>query len=53
MERLQAGNLIKEFAPLIAGRGGGRADFAQCGGNKPAGWKDFKEQLERKITSSK
>jgi alanyl-tRNA synthetase len=33
--RIQAGALIKEAAPVIGGGGGGRADFAQAGGNRP------------------
>ena len=34
---LKAGDLIREVAPLVAGRGGGRPDMAQGGGNDPAG----------------
>ena len=36
-ERVHAGNLIKELAPLIDGRGGGKSDFAQAGGKDPGG----------------
>jgi len=32
-----AGDLIKEICPLVGGRGGGRADMAQGGGNDPKG----------------
>ncbi len=32
---VDAGVLIREVAPLIGGKGGGRKDFAQAGGNKP------------------
>jgi alanyl-tRNA synthetase len=32
---LKAGDLIRPVAELVGGRGGGRADFAQAGGNKP------------------
>jgi len=32
---LNAGDLIKELAPMIGGKGGGRADMAQGGGNAP------------------
>ena len=31
--RIQAGNIVKTLAPIINGRGGGRADFAEAGGN--------------------
>ncbi|MFH0983192.1 MAG: alanine--tRNA ligase [Planctomycetota bacterium] len=33
---LKAGDLIKEIAPLVGGKGGGRPDMAQGGGNNPA-----------------
>ena len=32
---VHAGNLLKELAALVGGRGGGRADFAQGGGRDP------------------
>ncbi len=34
---VKAGDLIKEVAPLVGGRGGGRPDMAQGGGNDAAG----------------
>ncbi len=34
---VKAGDLIKEIAPLVGGRGGGRPDMAQGGGSDPAG----------------
>ncbi len=34
-QKLQANKIIKEIAPVIGGGGGGRADFAQAGGNQP------------------
>lgn len=34
---LHAGQLIKVSLPLIQGKGGGRADFAQAGGHNPTG----------------
>jgi alanyl-tRNA synthetase len=35
-DRLHAGNLLKVVAPVVGGRGGGRADMAQGGGNNPS-----------------
>lgn len=34
---LKAGDLIKEVAPLVEGRGGGKPDLAQAGGQNAAG----------------
>jgi alanyl-tRNA synthetase len=34
--RVSAGALIGEIAKLVGGRGGGRPDFAQAGGNDPS-----------------
>ncbi|MCV2403373.1 alanine--tRNA ligase [Marinomonas sp. C2222] len=36
-KKVRAGDLIKEVAPLVDGRGGGRPDMAQAGGSNPAG----------------
>ena len=36
-DRLAAGDLIRAAAALVGGKGGGRADMAQAGGNDPAG----------------
>jgi alanyl-tRNA synthetase len=33
--RFHAGNIIKEVAALVGGRGGGRPDMAQAGGSQP------------------
>jgi alanyl-tRNA synthetase len=34
-KRVPAGMVIKELAPIIGGRGGGKADMAEGGGNQP------------------
>ena len=33
--KYHAGNIIKELAPIVGGKGGGRPDMAQAGGTKP------------------
>ena len=33
--RIKAGNLVNFVASQVGGRGGGRPDFAQAGGNRP------------------
>jgi len=35
MKRMKAGNLIREVAAKVGGKGGGRPDMAQAGGNQP------------------
>jgi len=36
-DRVKAGQLVGEIAPLVGGRGGGRPDMAQAGGSDPSG----------------
>ncbi len=48
---LNASELLKELAPRIDGKGGGKPDFAQAGGTRPAGLSEAVElsvQLIRK-----
>ena len=41
-----SGNIIKETAPLIGGKGGGRPNMAQAGGNDPSG---LENAIERAV----
>lgn len=51
-----AGKIIQELAPLIAGGGGGKADFAQAGGKRAEGIEDALksgfERIERVVKGS-
>ncbi|GAA6135204.1 alanine--tRNA ligase [Oceaniserpentilla sp. 4NH20-0058] len=38
--KVKAGDIVKEMAPYVDGRGGGKPDLAQAGGKKPEGIKD-------------
>ncbi len=44
-DRIRAGDLIKEVAIKVGGKGGGRADFAQAGGTDP-------QELDAALTSA-
>jgi len=33
--RVKAGDVVKELAPIVGGKGGGRPDFAEAGGKQP------------------
>ncbi|WCN12169.1 alanine--tRNA ligase [Marinomonas mediterranea] len=44
-KKVKAGDLIKMVAPLVDGKGGGRPDMAQAGGNNPAALPDALEQV--------
>jgi len=46
---VKAGDLIKEVAPLVGGRGGGRPGMAQGGGDKPEGVGEAIERAKRWI----
>lgn len=44
-DKVKAGNIIKEIVPIVGGRGGGKPDMAEGGGNQP-------EKLSEAIDSS-
>ena len=35
VDRIKAGQIVKELAPIVGGGGGGRPDFAEAGGKQP------------------
>ncbi|MFK4935800.1 alanine--tRNA ligase [Lactococcus garvieae] len=47
---IKAGNLIKELAPYIDGRGGGKPDMAMAGGSKAAGIPELIENVGSKLS---
>jgi alanyl-tRNA synthetase len=49
---LQAGKLIREAAPLLGGRGGGRPELAAAGGDNPAGLPAAMAQLKQRIAAA-
>ncbi|MEE2830152.1 MAG: alanine--tRNA ligase [Myxococcota bacterium] len=51
-DRLHAGNLVSELAPIVDGRGGGRPDMAQAGGKKPEGLTDAMDKAYELIGSA-
>jgi alanyl-tRNA synthetase len=48
-QRINAGNLVRDLAPLIDARGGGSPNVAQCGGSKPEAWDKLQNALREKI----
>lgn len=48
-ERFHAGNMVKELAPLVGGKGGGRPDMAQAGGPNPEGLDDALRRFEELV----
>ena len=50
--RLKAGDLVREVAAVVGGKGGGRADFAQAGGNDPGKIDEAFEKLFSLVEAS-
>jgi len=51
-DRLKAGDLVREVAAVVGGKGGGRADFAQAGGNDPGKIDEAFEKLFSLVEAS-
>ena len=51
-ERVKAGQLVKELAPLIGGGGGGRPDFAEAGGKDPSGIDQVLARAKELVTNA-
>jgi len=48
-DRYSAGNIIRDIAPVVGGKGGGRPDMAQAGGPKPENLEQALKRLEEMI----
>ncbi len=48
---VQANELLKQLAPFIDGKGGGKPDLAQAGGTKPQGLSDAIAQARRSLSA--
>jgi len=45
--KFHAGNIVKELAPIVGGKGGGRPDMAQAGGTQPENLSKIFTELEK------
>ena len=50
-DRVQAGRLVKELAPIVGGGGGGRSDFAEAGGKDASRIADLLKAAPRVLES--
>lgn len=50
--KIKAGDIVKEIAPYVDGRGGGKPDMAQAGGKKPEGIKDALAAFEKWVEAN-
>ncbi len=50
-DKIKAGDIMKEIAPIIDGKGGGRPEMAQGGGNDASKLQKAFEEAEKYITS--
>jgi alanyl-tRNA synthetase len=50
-DRIKAGQLVKELAPIVGGSGGGRPDFAEAGGKDASKVDELLAAAREKVTS--
>jgi len=51
-DRVKAGQLVKDLAPIVGGGGGGRPDFAEAGGKDPSKIDDLLAAARTALTSA-
>jgi alanyl-tRNA synthetase len=51
-DRVKAGSLVKELAPIVGGGGGGRPDFAEAGGKDTSKIDALLERARELVTSA-
>ena len=51
-DRVKAGQLVKELAPIVGGGGGGRPDFAEAGGKDPSKIDDLLAAARAELTKA-
>jgi alanyl-tRNA synthetase len=51
-DRIKAGQLVKELAPIVGGGGGGRPDFAEAGGKDPSKIEDLLAAAREKVAAA-
>ncbi|MEO1958917.1 MAG: alanine--tRNA ligase [Nautiliaceae bacterium] len=49
VDGIKAGDLIREFAPIVGGKGGGKADFAQGGGKNVGKIDELIEKVKKRL----
>ena len=49
VETVHAGQLVKTLAPIVGGRGGGKPDFAEAGGQQPDKIQELVDEAQRQV----